>query len=187
MAMAMVRRRIAGFAKIKRKRVPLPKKTDPNAAMVGGEARVYSPMAAVGRPVVRKSFWQVYGKLTLAGIVVLIACIVAFATMRSPSRPNYDVTADRQDYPKTASASRSRIVGAVATRSGGQAADDGRLSGIGGGEMVLLTNRAAQTDDSFRASAHVRKVFLPEISGNCVVTGSGSRDIGECLRQQAGE
>ena len=144
-------------------------------------------MAAVGRPVVRRPFWQTYWKPTVGGIVAVIACIVVLATIKSPSRSNYDVTADRQDYPKTASASRSRIVGAAATRSGGRAADRSDSGGNGGGETVLQTNRSVQTDDSFRASAHVRRVYLPEISGNCVVTGSGSRDIGECLRQQAGE
>lgn len=190
MAIAMVRRRIAGYAKVKRKRAPLPKKSHgPEDGPMVGETtvRVYAPMAAVGRSVPRQSAWQRLWKPAVLGSGLLIGCIVAFMSLKSPARTSYS-TAERQDYPKTASLSASRVVGASAARRGGQSAGGNAPGNVGGGEMVVLVNRNAPTDDSFRAGAYVRqKVFLPNVSGDCVVTGNGARDIDECLRQRAAE
>jgi hypothetical protein len=185
MAMAMVRRRIAGYAKVKRKRVPLPKKNSAaEEQMVGEAVRVYAPMAAVGRPLAQRSAWQRLWKPSVIGFGLLIGCIAAFMAMKSPARYSYAPAVERQDYPKTASVSASRIVGASSARRA-QSGSGG--TGYVGDDAVVLSNRSAPTDESFRAGAYIRqKVFLPNVSGECVVTGSGG-DIGECLRQQAGK
>jgi hypothetical protein len=53
-------------------------------------------------------------------------------------------------------------------------------------EPVVLSQRAAPTDESFLATAYVRKkVSLPHLSGECTVSGGGSRDVAACLRQMA--
>lgn len=185
MAMAMVRRRIAGYAKVKKKRVPLPKKSGPaDGPMVGDAVRVYAPLAAVGRSGASRSRWQTLWKPVVIGASLLVGCIVAFMVMKSPSR-SYPPAYERQDYPKTSALSASRIVGASAARRSGSASSNGQ-GNVGGGEMVVLVNRGVPTDDSFRASAYVReKVFLPNVSGDCVV--GGALDINDCLRQQRGE
>lgn len=188
MAIAMVRRRIAGYAKVKRKRAPLPKKSGPDdGPMVGEAVRVYAPMAAVGRSGAPRSQWQKLWKPMVLGTGLLVGCIVAFMVMKSPSR-SYSAGVERQDYPKTSPLSASRVVGASAARRSGQSAGGNAPGNVGGGEMVVLVNRNAPTDDSFRAGAYVRqKVFLPNVSGDCVVTGNGARDIDECLRPRAAE
>jgi hypothetical protein len=186
MAIAMVRRRIAGYAKVKRKRAPLPKKSNgpDDGPMVGEAVRVYAPMAAVGRSGAPRSQWQKLWKPVFFGSGLLVGCIVAFLVMKSPSR-SYSPAPERQDYPKTSPLSASRVVGASAARRSGPTTSSNGQGNVGGGEMVVLVNRNAPTDDSFRAGAYVRqKVFLPNASGDCVVSG-GSDDIGDCLRRQA--
>lgn len=189
MAMAMVRRRIAGYAKVKRKRPALPRRHDPNDQLVGEGARVYAPMAAVGRAVAPPPWWQKYAKPLGFGFLAIVGGLVALLIMKGPSRPAYDSSAERPEYPRSASLSHSRVVGAVAARSGGPAMAGARSGDhLGGSNEVVLSNRATPSEDSFRATGYARKkVFLPDISGNCTVTGSGGKDIGECLRQQAGE
>lgn len=188
MAMAMVRRRIAGYAKVKRKSAPLPKKSGPaDGPMVGDEVRVYAPLAAVGRTGAPRSTWQKLWKPVVIGSGLLVGCIVAFMVMKSPTRA-YSGGVERQDYPKSSSLSASHVVGASAARRSGAAPSSNGQGNLGGGEMVVLVNRTAPTDASFRASAYVReKVFLPNVSGDCVVGGNGARDINDCLRQQGGE
>lgn len=197
MAMAMVRRRFAGYVKIKgKKKAPLPRRTSspPSAdePMVGGEAavRVYAPMAAVGRGVEAKPWWHGLWKPLAIGSGVAVGCLIAFFVMKAPARSPAPTTVERPEYPRSVSLSHSRVVGASAARNGG--AGPTGAGYVGGSDEVVLSNRAAQTDDSFRATGYVRKkvdlpekVYMPEISGSCVVKAGGG-DIGECLRRQAG-
>lgn len=181
MAMAMVRRRIAGYAKVKKKRIPVPRKRDPNEQMVGEEAvvRVYAPTAAVGRAVVAKPWWHGLWKPLAIGSGVAAGCLIAFFVMKSPGRSDDYSSAQRPEYPRSASLPHARVVGASAARR-----VEATSAGTGGSTEVVLSNRRAQTDDSFRATGYARKkVYLPDISGNC--TGTGAQ-IAECLRQQAG-
>lgn len=184
MAMAMVRRRIAGYAKVKKKRIPVSRKRDPNEEMVGEAAvvRVYAPTAAVGRAVEAKPLWHGLWKPLAIGSGVAAGCLIAFFVMKSPGRSGDYSSAQRPEYPRSASLPHARVVGASAARH-----VEATSTGTGGSAEVTLSSRRTQTDDSFRATAYARKkVYLPEISGNCVVTGAGARDIAECLRQ-AGE
>lgn len=186
MAMAMVRRRIAGYAKGKKKRAPVPRRSEPNEEMVGEQAvRMYSPMAAVGRTIAPKPWWHGIWKSLAIGSGVIVGCVLAFAVIKSPTRSYADTAAERRDYPRSAVLPHSRVVGAVEARRG-ETGVTGAKEDAGSREIVL-SNRAAPTDMSFQATAYVRKkVYLPEISGNCVV-GNGSQDMGECLRRQVGE
>lgn len=184
MAMAMVRRRIAGYAKVKTKRIPVPRRprsSDPDEQMVGEEAivRVYAPRAAVGRSVEAKPWWHGLWKPLAIGSGVAAGCLIAFFVMKSPDRSDDYSSAQRPEYPRSASLPHARVVGASAARH-----VEASSAGTGGSTELVLSNRSAQTDDSFRATGYARKkVYLPDISGNC--TGSG-QEIAECLRRQAG-
>jgi len=185
MAMAMVRRRIAGYAKVKRKRIPAPRRVDPNEQMVGEAAtvRVYAPRAAVGRSVVAKPWWHGIWKPLAIGSGVTAGCLIAFFFMKSPGGDSSSRTAERNEYHRSVSLPHSRVVGAVEVRRGGASFAGERAAP----QEVVLSQRSAPSADSFRASGYARKkVYLPEISGNCTVGGSGTQDIAECLRQQAG-
>lgn len=206
MAMAIVRRRFAGFVKVKaKKKAPLPRRPssstpDTNEQMVGDAAvvRVYAPRAAVGRAVEAKPWWHGLWKPLAIGGGVAVGCLIAFLIMKAPARSPSGSSVERPEYPRSVSLSHSRVVGAAAARNG--AAGPTGAGHVGGSDEVILSNRAAQTDDSFRASGYVRKapeavdgvaaparakVYLPEASGSCVV--GGGRDFGDCLRQQAGQ
>lgn len=180
MAMAMVRRRIAGYAKVKKKRIPVPRKRDPNEEMVGEAAvRVYAPMAAVGRSVEIKPWWHGIWKPLAIGSGVATGCLIAFFVMKSPGRSDDYSSAQRPTPPRSASLPHARVVGASAARH-----VEATSAGTGGSTEVVLSNRHAQTDESFRATGYARKkVYLPDISGNC--SGNGAQ-IADCLRQQAG-
>ena len=185
MGMAMVRRRIAGYAKVKgrKPRPPLPLRQD-DWEMVGERARPYVPMVALGpRPAPPRSWWQKAWKPFASSVGVLLCCGFAYIVFNSSSRPSYRDATEAAQYPRTASASSG--VSSSPRRSGRTSSYPGNE---GAPDTIVLSNRSTPTDESFRASAYVRKkVSLPNISGDCVVKGSGSRDIGECLRQQGGQ
>lgn len=183
MGVSMVRRRIAGYAKVKGKpRAPLPqrKKSD---EMVGEPARPHTPMAAFApRQLPPKTWWQKAWKPVVGALGVLACCGFAYFVVNSSSRTSYDYSADSAQYPRTTSSSSSM---SSAARRGGQAA--AYPGSTGAPENLVLSNRSTPTDESFRASAYARKkVSLPNISGDCVVKG-GSLDIAECLRRQGGQ
>lgn len=185
MGIAMVRRRIAGYAKVKGKakpRAPLPpRKKAEDEEMVGEAARVYTPMAAVApRQLPPRSWWQKAWKPAAGSVGVLLCCGFAYFVLNSSSRSSYDYSAEAVQYPRTSSASAG--VSSVSRRSGQASAYPGNNVATGN---IVLSNRSTPTDESFRATAYVRKkVSLPNLSGDCVVKASGGLDIGECLRQQ---
>lgn len=180
MGMAMVRRRIAGYAKVTRKpRAPLPKRKKDDE-LVGEQARPSAPMAAFNpRKAQPKTWWQKALKPAAIALTLLLGAGLAYLVLKSPARPAYDYSADTAQYPRTPS---SAAMSAAARRSGHTF---GTSSSEGGTDGVVVSNRSTPTDDSFRASGYVRKkVLLPNISGECVVKGNGTRDIGDCLRRQ---
>lgn len=185
MAMAMVRRRIAGYAKVKKKRIPVPRRMDPNEQMVGEEAvvRVYAPSAAVGRAVEAKPWWHGIWKPLAIGSGVTVGCLIAFFVMKAPGGDSSSRSAERNEYHRSVSLPHSRTVGAVEVRRGGASFAGERAAP----QEVVLSQRSAPSVESFRAAGYTRKkVYLPEISGNCTIGGGGAQDITECLRQQAG-
>ncbi len=185
MAMAMVRRRIAGYAKVKKKRIPVPRRKDPSEEMVGEAAvRIYAPMAAVGRSVEAKPWWHGIWKPLAIGSGVTAGCLIAFFVMKGPGGGDSSSrSAERNEYHRSVSLPHSRTVGAVEVRRGGASFAGERAAP----QEVVLSQRSAPSVESFRAAGYTRKkVYLPEISGNCTVGGSGAQDIAECLRQQAG-
>ena len=175
MGMTIVRRRVVGYVKKTRKpHVPLPRKRDTDE-MVGERAKPFRPLAAfVSKKPDRDGWWRRAWKpaALLAGIVAGAALIYSLAGSLHPASSS-DRSVARVSAPAPSSSLRNNSK-AVAYPND--------QAGV---VEVQLSNRALPTDESFLATAYVRrKVSLPNISGNCVVTGDGSRSIGECLRQQ---
>lgn len=189
MSMSMVRRRVAGFAKVKRKKQPPAPRPGAAQQAGSGEVRVYAPSAAVGRAVAPKAWWQGLLKPLGIGSGLALAGLATFVIINSPSRPASAATTERYEYPRSASLPHSRVVGAAAARTGGPAFAGAKEEGPGGGrEMVVLVHRGPQTAESFRAAAYTRKkvdlpdgkIYVTATSGECVVGAGGS--LGDCLR-----
>jgi hypothetical protein len=180
MGMAMVRRRIAGYAKVKGK--PRPPQRKDAVEMARERARPSAPMVAFApRQLPPRSWWQ-KALMPVAGSVgVLVCCGFAYLVFNSANLPSYDYSAETAQYPRTSSSSSS--MASSPRRSGQAAAYPGNNEGTGN---PVLSNRSTPTDESFRASVYAhKKVSLPKIlSGDCVIKAGGDLDIGECLRRQ---
>lgn len=182
MSTTTVSRRVI-FTKMKKTRkprVPLPRRPSPSDEMVGEQAKPFVFLGGtVPRAVPASPWWQKALRPAAIALGVLVCGACAYFLANQSSRPSYDRGAETR-----ASAASSTSGGARPSR-----VRIAQSSAYPGGdsvvEPIVLSNRAAPTDASFRATAYVRKkVSLPNISGNCVVSDSGSRDIGECLRRQ---
>ncbi|CAG0963784.1 hypothetical protein RHDC4_00853 [Rhodocyclaceae bacterium] len=186
MGMSMVRRRIAGYAKAdprKKKHAPLPKrKSDPNEEMVGEEAVVSQPFMAVSpRPRPAPTLMEKARKPILGAVAALVALGLGLAVFGGFGTGRSYADAARE-YERA-----SQVQASTTPRRGNAVAQE--YPGNGGAVApVSLADRALPTDESFRATAYVRKkVNLPNASGECVIRGGeGARDFGECLRRQGG-
>lgn len=188
MGMSMVRRRIAGYAKVdprKKKHAPLPRrKSNPDDdVMVGEEAVVSQPFMAVSpRPRPEPTLMERARKPILGAVAALVALglgLAVFGGFGSSGRSYADAAREYDRASQTQAATTPRRGNAVAQEYPGNG---------GAVAPVSLADRALPTDASFRATAYVRKkVNLPNASGECVIRGGeGARDFGECLRRQGG-
>lgn len=181
MSTTTVSRRVI-FTKMKKTRkprVPLPRRPSPSDEMIGEEAKPFVfHGGTVPRPVTVGPWWQKALRPAAISLGVLVCAAGAYFLSSQTSRSSYD----RGTEARAAAASSSVGAGRSRVRIAQSSAYPGGEAAV---EPVVLSNRAAPTDESFRATAYVRKkVSLPNISGNCVVGESGGRDIGECLRRQ---
>jgi hypothetical protein len=180
MTMTTVSRRVAGFAKVKKAakpHAPMPRRDTPN--VMGG--RRTTPVVTVPverKEAIQRTWWQRAAKPVgmAIGALACCGCIFVVATAKPAATGTlYAYRADSESAPVTAPSRAAQTSTGASLYSGSDAPQ----------QEIVLSNRSTPTDESFLASAYVRrKVSLPNISGNCVVTGSGSRDVGECLRQQ---
>lgn len=188
MSMAMVSRRFAGYAK-KGKGKPRPRVVrQPTVKdkddLVGDEARPQRAMAAfVPRQLPPTAWWQKAWKPAAISVGLLACCWFAFVVVNSSNQSSSNYAADSRSY---SSASPSSM--GISSRRGGQAA--AYPGNTGATESIVLSDRSTPTDESFRATAYVRKkvslpnkVSLSHMSGECVVKGGGVEDIVECLRK----
>lgn len=188
MGMSMVRRRIAGYVKAnprsKKKHAPLPRRRDDSddEVMVGEAAVESRPFMAVSprrqpEPTLLQKAWKPVVGALAALLVAGVGFLVFGGSGYERSYSSYRETARSSPAPSQAGA------GSAPRRAAGQ-----EYPGNGGAAPpVSLADRALPTDESFRATAYVRKkVDLPNISGNCVIRGDGARDMDECLRRQGG-
>ena len=180
MSMSMVSRRVAGYRKGKRKSMAPPPPRAAQEESLRESAQRFAPFAVRAAP--PTGFWS--QKSLLKGMALLGGAIVCgglayfvlkeggnassssayapparteFAAARPPSDPSF------------------RRQSRVSVSAGGQTP----------AHSVAGADRALPTDNSFLATAYVRKkVSLPNISGVCVVKGNGSIDVAECLRRQ---
>lgn len=184
MGMSMVRRRIAGYAKVdprKKKHAPLPRrKSDPNEEMVGEEAVVSQPFMAAPRPRPEPTRLERAKKPILGAVAALLALGIGFAVFGGFGSSGRSYAEAAREYDRA-----SQAQAATTPRRGTAVAQE--YPGNGGAVApVSLADRALPTDESFRATAYVRKkVNLPNASGECVIR-EGARDFGECLRRQGG-
>lgn len=182
MSMSTVRRRVV-MVKVKKTHkphVPLPRRST-SRELTGERAKPYVGFAAPApRVAPPRTWWQ--KALMPAGIFfgALVCGGFAYAVINASTRPSYDRTARTAETAPASSPARvssPRVWGAQASSDhGGRATSD----------YAAQRDRAAvSSDDSFRASAYARKkAYLPNAAGDCAVQGRGSRDVGECLRQQ---
>lgn len=183
MSMTLVSRRVVGYVKGKpkakaRKRPQAP--PEPSEKVIGGPARPFTPFAvhkAVAVPA--QNWWLRSWRPAALSIGALLCCAFAFYAMRDLVGPS----AERSARSATVTTTQSRAVGTSSSRQGARSAAVYPGNDTHTGEVVL-SQRSLPTDESFRATAYVRKKALPNISGTCVVRGSGARDIGDCLRRQ---
>lgn len=184
MGMSIVRRRIAGYAKAdprKKKHAPLPRrKSDPNEEMVGEAAVERAPFMAVSPRARPEPTWMERARMPVLGAVAALVVLgLGLAIFGSFGQPTYaDVAREYDRASQTQASTTPRRSAAVAQE----------YPGNGGAIVpVSLADRSLPTDESFRATAYVRKkVNLPNISGECVIKGDGAKDFGECLRRQQG-
>lgn len=193
MGVSMVRRRIAGYAKVKPKpRAPAPRRNDDdNEQMVGERPKPSAPLAAFAvRQAPQRTWWQKAGKPIAIAAGILVLCGVAFMALKDTVQfaSGYSTSANSNS---SASSSSAHSGADSSPRRGGQSS--AYPDGHAGAEEVVLSNRSIPTDESFLAAGYARrKVALPKaapsgapgMTGECVVTGGGITDINECLRQQ---
>lgn len=89
------------------------------------------------------------------------------------------------------SSAYERVPASIAPTTGyGSRADDGRATTVYPGSQESAadarpSSRRAPTDESFLATfATSKKTKLPNISGDCVVSGAKGHSLDDCLRQQ---
>lgn len=177
MGMAIVRRRVVGYAKLKRKRPAPPPRREASEAMVGEAAKPSRPFAAP-KPPPPASWWQKAWKPAAVSIGALLAIGLTLLVAGSPAGSRASAS-----YADTASSAP----GNLPRKGGGHKFDYPAVAAAG--ESASPSGRALQTDESFLASAYVRKKPVApraSASGDCVVKGGGSRDVAECLRRQGG-
>lgn len=185
MAVSMVRRRIAGYVKAnprsKKKHAPLPKRSE-EETMVGEAAIVSRPFVApVRRP--PPTFFERAWKPAAGVLGALLALTIGILIFNSPGR-----SSSYSSYRETTTspAPQSYTGPGTSPRRNGGAAQEYPGNG-GAAPPISLADRALPTDESFRATAYVRKkVNLPNISGECVISGGNAKDFGDCLRRQGG-
>lgn len=182
MGISMVRRRIAGYAKVnprsKKKHAPLPKRSEDDV-MVGEAAAVQQVFMAAPRRQPERTLlekaWKPIGG-AVAALLVLGLGLVMFGGVGGSGR-TYADAAREYDRGTQVQASTPRRTGPTQ-----------EYPGNGGAVApISLADRSLPTDESFRATAYVRKkVNLPNISGECVISGGNAKDFSECLRRQGG-
>ncbi|MDD5247368.1 MAG: hypothetical protein PHY45_00185 [Rhodocyclaceae bacterium] len=183
MGTTMVTRRIVGYVKAKKSKIPqasLPRQPSSDE-MAGDQAKSFVPrIAPAPRQPSPYAGWRKFLKSTaiVVGVVVCGALAYWIGKARPPS---YDY-ADTSDTRTIVTSMPSRA--AFASSRAPSAADQPGMPERT--EAVVQSRRAASTDESFLAAAYVRrKASLSKLSGVCNVQGSGSRDLDECLRRLA--
>ncbi len=181
MTMTVVSRRVVGFAKTKRKVVPQLPPKQASDELVGEPARPFAMLARRAVPdSPKKNGWQRLWK-PAAILIVAVACFgLAYYSITSSRSPLAEYSASNE---RPSHASSRHSGSGMSMREGARSSGSSQVSERQ--VPVVLSERTLPTDDSFRATAYVRrKLSFPNISGVCVVKGSGSRDIGDCLRRQ---
>lgn len=180
MSMTLVSRRVIPPSRKapQKRQAPPPPRREESGDMVGERAKPFAAFAAPRRPPPPQTWWQKALKPAAISLGVLVSCGFAYILYKASPTPSSGNNTDFAAYS-----------GATTSGGGAAARRAGRAGVYPGNEGAMapidLSARTGLTDESFLATAYVRrKVSLPNISGNCVVTGNGSRDVGECLRQQ---